>query len=193
MGEVNKLTIEIDGVPLLRRTAEMLCGYPFVEVVAVLGHESEQTAKLLEHLPIRTVINPDYAQGQMTSMTLGASSLTKDSDGIMIFLSDLVMVDHSDIALIHQHFDQSEKSVVVPRFNHNRGNPIILANQHKQAIVEGNKNLGCRNLINKNPELVDAITMPNDHVICDMDTPEDVEKIKQKLSNQRKPIAEAVG
>ena len=45
MGRANKLLLEIDGVALLRRTAEMLISVPGVRVTAVLGHHLRARSK----------------------------------------------------------------------------------------------------------------------------------------------------
>ena len=57
MGEVNKLELLVDGMPLLRRTAEMLLASNLKKVVVVLGHEAEKMRAILKGLPLNFVEN----------------------------------------------------------------------------------------------------------------------------------------
>jgi molybdenum cofactor cytidylyltransferase len=47
MGGVNKLLLPIDGVPLVRRTAETLLATGIEDVVAALGFEADQVERAL--------------------------------------------------------------------------------------------------------------------------------------------------
>jgi len=50
-----------------------------------------------------------------------------------------------------------------------------------RTILADRKNLGCKRLIEKNPELVTVLEMPNDHVLMDLDTPEAYANLTQRL------------
>ncbi|MGB5452251.1 MAG: hypothetical protein WBN00_09175, partial [Sedimenticolaceae bacterium] len=56
-----------------------------------------------------------------------------------------------------------------------------LAYEHRQKILVGDRNLGCKSLIQKHPELVTALEMDNDHTVFDLDTPEAYEQLQQRL------------
>ncbi len=42
MGPANKLLLDVGGVPLVRRSVEIVLAHPFAEVVVVTGHESSR-------------------------------------------------------------------------------------------------------------------------------------------------------
>ena len=67
MGTLNKLLIEIDGMPMVRRVVEMLRQSKAEPIVVVTGHESERVAAALAGLPVTLVHNSDYVQGLSTS------------------------------------------------------------------------------------------------------------------------------
>lgn len=184
MGEQNKLLIDINGQSLVRKTAHLLAGYGFAELVVVLGHEAQLVGKELIDLPLKIVINNDYAEGQMTSVHTGIKALNEKSDGIMICLSDLVLLEHSDLQALHEAFDHCETSILVPKYKGARGNPIILSHSQREAILGGEKNLGCRKLIEKNPQEVSIFYAENDHVTFDLDTPEALDALKLRLNKQ---------
>lgn len=184
MGEVNKLLLEVDGEPLIRRTAMRLLDYGMEEIVVVLGHESEQIEAAIEDLPVKKIVNYSYESGQMTSVHVGLSTLIEKTNGIMIYLSDLLLVTKEDITEIHRAYEQSNAQILVPQFNGQRGNPIIFSPTQRDVILRGEKNLGCRKLISKNPDIVTAYKAKNDHVLCDLDTPESIDVMSARLGSE---------
>jgi molybdenum cofactor cytidylyltransferase len=181
MGSQNKLLIDIDGQPLVRRTAKMLLDYELVELVVVVGHEAELVKKALHGLALTIVENKDYREGQMTSVHAGIKALNSDTDGIIVCLSDLVLLNTADLRELHLAFDECETAILVPQYLGQRGNPIILAQSQREAIVQGEKNLGCRKLIAKNPHEVTVFEAKNDHLSFDLDTPEALLTFRQRM------------
>ena len=181
MGDVNKLTLPVGDQPLLRRTAETLCRCGLVELVVVVGHQQDIARQLLAGLPLRIVYNEDFREGQMTSVNRGLAALEETCRGVMICLSDQVLLDVDDIRHIQRGFDSCPTSIMVPVYQGARGNPVVLDYSHRQTILADRKNLGCRRLIEKNPELVTVLEMPNDHVLVDLDTPEAYSAVRQRL------------
>jgi molybdenum cofactor cytidylyltransferase len=172
MGEVNKLELLVDGMPLLRRTAEMLLASNLKKVVVVLGHEAEKMRAILKGLPLNFVENDAYRDGQMTSVYKGLFSLSEVCDGVMICLSDQPLLKTEDVNVLIEAFGKrSYGSILVPAFKGKRGNPIIFDYLHRQEILNGERNLGCKKLIEKNPEEVNVFEMNNDNVVFDLDTP----------------------
>ena len=58
-----------------------------------------------------------------------------------------------------------------------RGNPIVLDEVARAQIQASGTNLGCRNLIERNPELVCVHQTANTRFVTDLDTPEDLERL----------------
>lgn len=174
MGARNKLLLALGGEPLVRRSAKVLLASALVEIVVVLGHEREAVAAALAGLGLPTVFNRHYGEGQMTSVHAGLAALEGAAEGVMICLADQPALTAGDIdALIAAFAGRGEKSVVVPVFEGRRGNPLVLAARHREAILLGGRNLGCQNLVRRNPDLVKAVAWPNDHVVRDLDTMHD--------------------
>ena len=185
MGTINKLALTVEGTPLLRRTAMTLLSATLNEIVVVLGHKAEEARALLEGLPLRLVENPDYAQGQMTSVYRGMQALQQPCDGVMVCLSDQPLIEANDLnALMRAFVEECPRSVLVPTFQGRRGNPIVLAWRHREAILAGERNLGCKRLIEKHPSLVWPYPMDNDHCVFDLDTPADYERLLARWTGQ---------
>ncbi len=181
MGDINKLELPVGDTPLLRRSAEVLLKSGLQEVVVVVGHQEETARKLVSGLPVKTVTNENYREGQMTSVHRGMSALHWPCDAVFVCLSDLPLIETADLREMMEAYEDCESSVMVPTYQGQRGNPIILDHSHRQAILDGDRNLGCKRLIEKNPELVTAIEMDNDHVVFDLDTPEAYQQLLDRL------------
>jgi molybdenum cofactor cytidylyltransferase len=69
---------------------------------------------------------------------------------------------------------------VVPVVGGQRGNPIVLDDTACAQILASNTNLGCRHLIESQPELVHVHESSNTRFITDLDTLQDVEQLAQR-------------
>ena len=182
MQGVNKLGLPIGNIPLLRHTVQTLLASRLQELIVVLGHEADTLRPLVESLPTTLVYNKNYREGQMTSVHMGLASLTQQCDAVMVCLADQPLLTPEDInSLIDAFAKHGNSTVVVPTYQGKRGNPIILADKHREVILSGKHNLGCKRFIERNPQLVTTIEMPTNHVVVDMDTLEDYVNIRRLL------------
>ena len=178
MGAPNKLALPVEGQPLLRRTATTLLDSEVGEIVAVLGHESGRAREMLRDLPLKLVDNPHYRDGQMSSVHCGLAALEQPAEGVMICLADQPRLTAPDVNfLVERYLKACTLPVLVPVFEGRRGNPIVIAYAQRAAILAGDRNLGCRRLIEKQPELVWPCVVDSDHYTEDIDTPEDYRRL----------------
>jgi molybdenum cofactor cytidylyltransferase len=174
MGERNKLLIEIGGEPLVRRTARTYLAAG-TDVHAVLGHEAESICAALSDLPVRFVENPDYAEGQQTSVRAGIDSLPGHYDAILIALADQAALTTEDISALLEAFTESGgERILIPYWQGQRGNPVIFPAPLIAAIRAEGKNAACRRFIDNNPHLTRIHEAANDHFVIDIDTPDDL-------------------
>lgn len=188
MGDANKLLLPIAGEPLVRRTARRLLAAGVQELVVVLGHERARVAQALAGLPLRTVVNESHRDGQMTSVHAGLAALQRPCAGVMICLADQPLLSTDDyVALIDAFGRRGDKSILVPTHDGQRGNPIVLADEHRGAILDRQANLGCRHLVDRNPDLVMTVAFDSAGYVADMDTAEDY----RALADQALPVGSA--
>ncbi len=185
MGATNKLALAVDGEPLLRHMVKTLLASQLAEVVVVLGHQAEQAHKLLQGLAVGTVVNETYREGQMNSVHCGLAALRQPCDGVMICLADQPLLTPRDIDELIEAFARRGGSIIAPTYQGRRGNPIVLAYAHRAQILDGERNLGCKRLIERNPELVTPVEMDNDHTVFDLDTPDDYANLVARLKGQQ--------
>lgn len=186
MGGLNKLLLEVDGRPLLRRSAEMLLGSRLAELVVVLGHEAMKTRAALQGLDVPVVFNPHYPEGQMSSVHCGLDALTRPADGVMICLADQPLLTAHDIdALIAAFARRRAGAILVPTYYGQRANPIVIDADQREHILRDERNLGCKKLIESNPGLVVTVAMESEHFVFDLDTPDDYTRLQYRLAQLR--------
>ena len=179
MGTINKLTIAIDGKPMVRHAAEAALASAARPVIAVTGHEPGAIAAALGGLPLTIVHNGEYAQGLSTSMKAGLAALPADIDGVVILLGDMPRIAAGEIDKLIAAFNPVEgRAIVVPTRKGQRGNPVLLGKQTflELARVEGDS--GARAVIAAHPDLVGEAEMDTDSVLTDIDTPQALAKLR---------------
>jgi molybdenum cofactor cytidylyltransferase len=87
-----KLLADLDGQPLVAHAAKTLTESSLDAAVAVVGHEQTAVERALPEA-IETVPNPDYEQGQSTSVRQGiAAARERDADAVLFALGDMPCV-----------------------------------------------------------------------------------------------------
>ena len=178
MGTLNKLLIEIDGVPMVRRVVEMLCHSKARPIVVVTGHEREKVASALEDLSASLVYNPDYAHGLSTSLKAGIAALAPEIDGVLVCLGDMPRVSAAEVDRLIGAFNPVEgRGIVVPTLDGKRGNPVLWSRQFFAEMSQVAGDVGARHLIGAYPEMVAEVEMAGDGVLTDIDTPQALAKL----------------
>jgi len=171
MGQ-NKLLLDFKGKPLIVRAVETLLRSEVAEVIVVLGHQAELVEAKLAGIPVKLVRNPVYQTGQSSSVRAGVQAISPQSAAILIYLADQPLLEPSDINRLVRGFEEAQrvhKSIVVPFYAGQRGNPVILDISYRHAILEVVGDIGFRQVIKRYPSEILAIEMDNDHVVLDVD------------------------
>ncbi|MCK9917897.1 molybdopterin-binding/glycosyltransferase family 2 protein [Microbacteriaceae bacterium K1510] len=182
MGPVNKLTAEIGGKPLVRIAAEHALASHASPVIVVTGHEREKVETALAGLPVRTVYNPDYAEGLGSSLKAGIGAVPKDADGAIVCLGDMPQVDARLIDQLVDAFDPERGAlVVVPSIGGLRGNPVLWSRRFFPALMGISGDIGARNLIASYAEAVVEVPVTGAAALTDVDTPESFSAVKAEI------------
>lgn len=181
MGGVAKPLIRLQGVPLVTRQLVALSGAGVDEVVVVTGHGRDAVEAQVQSFSVTLVHNDAHACGQQTSVRAGLAALNGSFDGVFVVPSDQPLIGAGDlIELIGAFKKRPAGHVVVPVVDGRRGNPILLDEIAHARILASDTNLGCRHLIERQPELVHAYETTNTRFVTDLDTLEDVQALTRR-------------
>jgi len=170
-----KLTLPLaDGRPLVRAAVEQVLAADLDDVVVVLGREAEAVASALRGLPIRTVVNPRYAEGQSTSLRAGLDALAQDTEAAVVALGDQPLPDPRLLRQLVEAFRASGRPIVAPLYRDGRGNPVLFASSVFDELrrVEGDR--GGRPVVARDPARVAEVPV-DAPMPADIDTPDDYE------------------
>ena len=172
----NKMLLPVRGMPLVRLTVSRMAMLENAAVTVVLGHEADLVAEALAGIDVRLVVNESFADGQMTSVHCGLAA-AGEGRNFMVVPADMPRLTTVDCkALLAAHAAAPAGRVSVPfrgkGGSRQRGNPIILPAEAVAGILDGGVNLGCRGLLEKQPERLFPVEMGSDGYFVDLDTPE---------------------
>jgi molybdenum cofactor cytidylyltransferase len=185
MGDINKLLIEINGEPLVRRTAKVYLEAG-TAVHVVLGHEAERVRAALSDLPVTFVQNPDYAEGQPTSVRAGLDSLPGLHDLMLVALADQIALTPEDILDLVRTFAKGDRHrILIPYYGGERGNPVAFPSTLLAEVRASGANAASRAFIDGHPDLTAHYEAPNNHFTTDIDTPEDLARFKRGLGSDQ--------
>ena len=181
MGGVAKPLIRLQGVPLISRQLVALSGAGVDEVVVVTGHARHAVEDEVRSFVVTLAHNDAHADGQQSSVRVGLAALSGPFDAVIVMPADMPLIGASDLTeLIGAFKKRPAGHIVVPVVNGQRGNPIILGDQALARILASDTNLGCRHLIERQPELVHAYETTNARFVADLDTVEDVQELARR-------------
>ena len=174
----NKLLLDANGQPMVRRAAILCQGAGLSPIIAVLGHEAEQVAQALAGLQIDYVHNNDHATGMASSLTAGLAALPAETEAVLICLSDMPLVTSNDIENLCAAFAPAEgRAICIPVHAGRRGNPVLLGRQLFAGLAGLSGDQGAKPFIQQHAELV--VEVPSGPgVLLDIDTPEAYEDFR---------------
>ncbi len=180
-GDANKLTADVGGVAMVRRTVENILESRAGPVIAVTGHQQEAVRAALSGLAIRFVHNADYAQGLSTSLRAGLAAMPNGIDGVIVCLGDMpaVMPEHID-RLIAGFAPKEGRAIVVPVHLGKRGNPVLFAASFIAEMRDAAGDTGARHIIGRYADAVAEVDLGSDAIFLDIDTQEALARMQER-------------
>lgn len=182
MGGTNKLTADIGGTPLVRRTVESVLASRARPVVVVTGHQADAVKAALAGLPVAFAHNPLFADGLSASLRTGIEAVPAESDGALVCLGDMPRVSAALLDGLIAAFNPVEgRAIVVPVSGGRRGNPVLWGRAFFEDVLKVAGDTGARHLIGANAEQVCEVVVDDEAVLADVDTPESLRRLRQTL------------
>lgn len=178
----NKMLEEIDGRPMVARTAQRLLSSHARPLIAVLGNQADAVDAALGKLPVERVRNPDFADGLSTSLKRGLAALPADIDGALVCLGDMPLIAGRDLDRLIAAFNPLEgRAIVVPTRHGKRGNPVLWSREFFPEMMALSGDTGARKLIEEHASRVAEVEMDTDGVLIDIDTPDALAELRGKV------------
>jgi molybdenum cofactor cytidylyltransferase len=181
---VPKLTIEIEGVPIIRRVARAALESELHRVILVIGPSDSRSVEALgpevNDPRLLQVVNPYPQAGMSSSMRTGMKSIDSEAAGVMILLGDQPGITGDIINELLAAFRREQTKIIVPVVRGRRTTPVIFPATLFPELKEEAGDIGGRNVLKRHADQVVELEMGQDYDDTDLDTPEDLDKIRSK-------------
>jgi molybdenum cofactor cytidylyltransferase len=180
----NKLLLELDGEPLVRRAVRAALEAPLGWVVAVLGHEADRVREALTGLPCLTVVNPDHARGVRLSLQTGIREVPEEAAAAVVVLADMPFVTAEMIAAVAARYREGGAPLVVSEYGPVNAPPTLYDRAlFGELLSMGGEGCG-KQVLRRHTHEAAFVPWP-EAALADVDLPEDYERIGAELGAPR--------
>jgi molybdenum cofactor cytidylyltransferase len=185
-----KQLLELDDEPILRIVVRNAMASRLGEVIVVLGAHAKEIAGAVGDLGQRVVENPEFREGQSTSLRTGLSFVSPDTDGVLFLLGDQPEVRPSTIDRVIEAFERSKNPIVQPVYGTTPGNPVLIARALFPEIYQVEGDQGARSLVRARSHDVERVIVNDGPPPRDVDTEEDYEALRERWSRTKRSTSE---
>ena len=123
-------------------------------------------------------MNPDYAEGQATSVRSGVEALTDDGEveAVVFALGDMPAVASESVRALVDVFRTGEWTALAAAFEGKRGNPVLFDRRHFDALTDVSGDRGGRRILREG-ERSALVETGDEGVRRDVDTPADLDRL----------------
>ena len=169
MNGENKLTKEIQGIPLIKHSVKNILFSSIDELIVVLGYQKEVIEKLIDkHEKIKFVFNKDFESGMASSIKTGLNHLSNNSEAFFICLGDMPMINQDVYNQLIK--SRNNKEIIVPTFKGQQGNPILFSKSMKSIIISIEGDIGAKKILEQNKDKILKVKIDDINITKDFNT-----------------------
>ena len=176
----NKLLLELDGEPVIRRAVGRAMDAGLSPVIVVLGFEADRVREALSGLTYHEVVNTEFEAGISSSVRLGIAAVPDRAIAAVVMLPDMPFVTTSMLETLMARYRESDAPLVISRYGDVNAPPML----HGRVLFpgfDGPGGEGCgKHIVRRH--LDDAVVVDwSPEALTDLDVPEDYERVKAEL------------
>jgi molybdenum cofactor cytidylyltransferase len=171
----NKLLLQLNNKLIIEHILEKLTNF---ETVVVTGYLSEEITDIVKCYGVKTIHNPEYEYGMITSFQAGLRVTPDDIDAVFIVLGDTFGFKKSLLDEMIQKMESSTILLVSPIFEGKRGHPVLVDRKLFSEFLNIKEGQTMKDIIlrhENNHAYVDGDIWTR----IDLDTPEDYDYVKK--------------
>lgn len=147
----------------------------------VLGANAKTVQKAIEFRPTEVVVNPDWRQGQLTSLQAALRSLPAGVvDAVLVALVDHPKITTALVDELIRQFEASKKPIVIPTYQGRRGHPVIFASSLFAELLSAPLEEGARHVTHRHAAEILEVPTDVEGVVLDIDDPEAYRRIAEE-------------
>lgn len=165
------------GQTFIERAVETALASQAEPVIVVLGAEAGQSRALLQNHPVQIVVNPNWADGQSSSMAAGLAALPDNVQAVVFLLVDLPGITPSMVDLVIDRHRQTLAPLVWPEYQGRRGHPILFDRGLFPDLKRVRGDTGGRPVVMAYQDRAERVEVNDPAIIQDIDRPEDLARV----------------
>ena len=173
----NKLLIELEGEPLVRRAARRGLAAGLDPLLVVLGYEADRLRQALQGLAFTAVLNPRFSEGMNTSLSAGVAAMPAEAEAALVLLADMPFVERAMIEEVVLRWRETGAPVVASRYGAAVAPPTLYARALFPLLAGGTGEGRGREVVRGQGERARFIDWPASALV-DLDVTEDVARAK---------------
>ncbi len=172
-----KQLLELDGEPLVRRAARAALDSRLGQVLVIVGCRAEAVSERVGDLPVEIVTNPDFEEGQSSSVRAALPRIDPRAGAAMFIPCDQPFLDGGTIDRILARHEATGAAIVVPVAEGRRGAPVLFARPLFAELGRIVGDAGGRQLFERHRASVVEVELPSELPLQDIDTPADFRRL----------------
>jgi len=185
----NKLLLDLEGEPLVRRAARRALEGGLDPLLVVLGHQAEDVREALAGLSCRFVVNLDWTSGQSASLSAGAAAVPPGSEAAVVLLADMPLVDADAIREVTTHWRETGAPIVSCRYGGVPAPPTLYCRPLLAELQGGSGEGRGREVVKRHGENVAWVDRPA-ATLADVDLPEDLERARASAGREERAMTD---
>ena len=176
MGE-NKMLLPVEGVPMVRRAAQVALDAGLSPLVVVLGRDADAVREALAGLPCRFAANADFTGPTSGSLHAGLRALDDVVDAAVVLLADMVHVNTSMITALLDSDAASAAPLNVSRYGDVLAPPLLFRRSLWPELLAWTGE-GCGKAVVKAHQNEAIMHDWPEPLLADIDTPDDYARLR---------------
>ncbi len=185
MGKFKPL-VEIGGETCISRAVSSLREAGVSDIIVVTGFMADKVIAEAVSLGFRPVENKDFQKGMFSSVQEGVRCISSQSKAFFVLPVDVPMIRPETFRKLIFSMDD-RYDIAHPVFLGERGHPPLLAARLGKVILSFSPDNALNRILEENETRSISVKVADEFTIMDMDTPEDLERIKERARTDHIP------
>ncbi len=189
MGSFKPL-LPVGAKTMVEQVMDLFKRFDMADIIVVTGHNRDALEPVVESCGCRSVFNPDFESGMLSSVQKGVQSIRPGCGGFFVLPVDIPAVRPSTIDGMIRSFAQAGDEIIIPFFEENPGHPPLIPFSLTHDILCLPAGSGLRDLLLGVEHPMQPLNVHDRGILMDADTPAGYEQVCRKCTNLNIPDKE---
>lgn len=157
------------------------------DIRVVVGHRAEDLKPLVGRLGAEAILNKKHLDGMFSSVLTGVAGLPIETRAFFILPVDIPLVRPATLERMLEAHRRRPDHIIHPCFQANRGHPPLIPTKYIPDIIASTGEGGLRAVLDRLRPSAVNLEVPDEHILLDLDRPEDYERILSRWSRYEAP------